>query len=227
MRALVPLLLSTAACGQLFGLDAPSRLPSDGALPDDQPTLDAPTDAASDMRLTDAMWSTVVFRDADVRDTNLDSGTPTTPQDTNTLLRWRLNDRFALVAVDSIFSTIPPGAQIISAMLQLDLNSTNCTSSLQEVAVTWTTGVTYNTFGSAAGVDASDLGPVIVASIPTNTPTLIMDVTASVAAWSVAPSMNRGWMFNPTGGGGDCTAHSVDDTQTAKRPFLTVTYAAD
>ena len=173
------------------------------------------------------MWSTAVFRDAAVRDTNLDSASPTTPEDTNTPLRWRFTDRFALVSVDSIFSTIPPGAQIISAMLQLDLNSTSCTSSLQEVAVAWTTGVTYNTFGAAAGVDASDLGPVIVASVPTDTPTLIMDVTASLGAWSVAPSTNHGWIFKPTGGGGDCSAHSVDDSQAAKRPFLTVTYAAD
>ncbi|HSD87549.1 MAG TPA: DNRLRE domain-containing protein [Kofleriaceae bacterium] len=228
MRAAALLLLASSACSQIFGLDSPQ-----GVIPGDAPRMDGIADtAAIDASGDGAVAVTVSFQQgsnayASAQDTWLDGVNPNQTRDGDTQLRWNDTLRSALIQYNAIFGStagrIPQQATIQSASLSIFMSQANCTGSVREVAIGWVDTVTYNTFGALAGVDMSDLGPVVNPT-PTVTNQSSIDVTSSLVKWRADPTTNNGWIFVGTGGGGDCVARSSEDGTVANRPMLTVTY---
>ena len=115
------------------------------------------------------------------------------------------------------------GSTILLARLQLTSQDAGCSARLVEVAVPWSDGTTFNTFGPAAGIQVTDLGAVVVATLPSVAAEIILDVTSSLQAWSNDPASNLGWMIEPLGGG-DCKIRSGDVGNLDERPRLEVIY---
>lgn len=227
MRRVV-LLLALTGCSQIFGLEAPHP-PGDASLFD---SSDAPLTDAHQIDTqpgTDA-YVTVTFQQGSAQytetsDCYLDGGTPNQSKPTDSLVRFRSPDRFGLLQFQSIFSTtaIPAGSTILSARLDIYMNNVNCTGHIADVAIAWADSVTYNTFGPAPGVNATDLG-TIGAATPTALSLQSINVTDSLNRWSVDPTTNHGWIFVGDGGAGDCNFRSSEDGTTANRPKLVVTF---
>ena len=95
---------------------------------------------------------------------------------------------------------------------------------MNEVLVDWGEGVTYDGFGSEAGMQAGDYGNFVGTAYGDPTGVYTIDVTASLSAWALNPSANRGWIFRPTGTDG-VDAHSSDAATIGNRPVLTVLYS--
>jgi len=215
MRAFV--LLATAGCSEIFGLDAP-------VLHDAPVAIDGRPDVP-------ASEITLVFQGGagssymDVHDTFIDAANPASTHDNEPRLRWR-DTRATLIWFDRIFTStgIPTNVQIQSASLRVRVDVANEAGDVIESAVAWSDGVTYNTFGPAPGVDDTDLGDV-VARVPNTQGMHDVDVTASLARWAVEPATNHGWVIraNPLNGS-ETTITSTDDGTIAERPRLTVTY---
>ena len=71
-------------------------------------------------------------------------------------------------------------------------------------------------------MQANEIG-ALVGSASASIGGISLDVTASVAAWAVDPSANRGWIFQPTNANG-ADARSSEYTTVAQRPILTILY---
>jgi hypothetical protein len=228
VRAAALLLLASSACSQIFGLDSPQVvIPTDAARMDgvvDTPPIDASADGSVGVTISFQQGTNAY---ASAQDTWIDGGAPNQIKDGDSQMRWNATQRSGLIQFNAIFGSmagrIPQQATIESARLSIYMNQANCTGDVREVAIAWLDTVTYNTFGATAGVDASDLGPVVNPT-PTVTNTTTIDVTSSLIKWGADPTTNNGWIFVGTGGGGDCIARSSEDGIIANRPMLTVTY---
>lgn len=223
------MVLASTGCRHLLGIDDPSTPPDASIDADlvDGPPVDVLVDGPPGT-------TTLRFRQnvdgyTRVVDTYIDGGSPNATRDANTDLRWRPEQRYALIRFDGLFgatsATIPQLAEIISATLTLNLsNDCNAAGRLSEVAVSWNADVTFNTFGPGAGVDLGDLGPV-VGNAPFVVGTGAIDVTASIARWANNET-NDGWIIvgDSGAGAGDCVARSSEDGVVANRPQLTVTF---
>jgi len=182
-------------------------------------------------------WSdTLVFRQGldgytGVQDTFLKQAVPSSTFGWSTVVEWDGEDgggqNFGLLRFDDIFGTnagqIPPGSVIASATITYDVINSGNTASVNEVVADWSQGNTYNTFGGDPGVQADEYA-AFVGTASGSSGTRSFDVTTSLAAWSNAPSSNKGWIFRPTGGTDGVEFRSSDNTETTSRPTLTVVY---
>jgi len=220
----IALVLALSGCSLYFGDD-------DGGgddykpLPDAGRLLDAPVivDAGGFGTL---MFQQGVNNYSDAHDTYLDKTSANTAHSTEARLLWRQNDmQVALIRFDGLFapSRIPLGAKITSATLMFNVDAST-TATMRDVIIPWTDITTYNSFGPAPGVDASDLG-ASVASLAINNGMATVTVTDSVARWSTAPNLNYGWIIlaTPTGAIAG-SAISSDDPNLAARPRLVVSF---
>ncbi|MBC7251938.1 MAG: DNRLRE domain-containing protein, partial [Anaerolineae bacterium] len=137
------------------------------------------------------------------------------------------NSNFGLIRFDNIFGSssnqIPPGATIESATLAYVVNNSGDPGELNEVAVDWGEDVTYNSFGTDSGVQASDYG-TLIGTANGDSGTQTIDVTASLVAWASDPAANRGWIFRPTDSNG-VEFRSSEYEISSQRPRLEVTYS--
>ena len=119
---------------------------------------------------------------------------------------WQLVEgpNFGLIRFEDIFGSgpgqIPAGATIISAKLHYTVNNEGEDGNVNEVVVDWSEAVTWNGFGSAAGVQTEDYGAAVATASASPTGKYFIDVTSSLASWSGNPSANKGWIFRPTDG---------------------------
>jgi hypothetical protein len=185
--------------------------------------------------------TTVTFRNglnsyAGTVDTHILQGEPAASHGALTDVGWdteEVNDdaatqKIALIRFENIFGSganqIPSGVTIQSATLRYVVFDTGDQANVNEVAVDWTTDLTWNTFGTAAGVQAGDdYGAARGTATAATTGEKTVDVTASLAAWVITPANNRGWIFRPTTNAG-VDFRSSEYATAADRPSLTVQY---
>ena len=143
------------------------------------------------------------------------------PQDSDPFLK-----KFALIRFDDIFGAnpgqIPVGATIQSATLTYYVYNTGDSADVNEVAIDWSTGETYNGFGGDPGVQADEYG-VALGTAGGSSGAQTINVTASLAAWASAPSANHGWIFRPIDSDG-VDFRSSEYGTSSERPLLTVAY---
>ena len=128
---------------------------------------------------------------------------------------------------------IPQGATITSAILHYVADDNGNDANVHAVTIPWTDTVDYAGFGVTPGAQADeDYDSSLVGQASGSAPGEVrtehtLDVTASVSAWSAAPSTNQGWIFVPTGasGVGVRTAEYAPDPD--DRPLLVVSYLAN
>ena len=221
-------LLATTACGRIFGLEEPTRR-DDGV--DDGGVVDSSVDDGGGDIGSDAMWTIQAFRRGvdgymGSIDTYLNAVSGTANHSGSIDLRTRNTEYYALLMFDGVISTaaIPMGADIQLARLQLTSQDAGCSARLVEVAVAWDDTTTFNTFGPAVGVQAGDLGAVVVAALPTVAADIVLDVTSSLQNWANDPAANHGWMIEPLATGSDCKIRSGDVGNLNERPRLEVIY---
>lgn len=168
---------------------------------------------------------------AGTSDTFLRQAAPTTSYATATSLNVDNaedsagNDAQALLQFKSIFGSganqIPPGAQITSARLELNVTNPGNALSFHRMISGWHEGRTWSSQGN--GVTANDgeakaTADVVTGAVPTGI--LSVDVATSIRAWQSSPSTAQGWAILPTGSDG-VDFHSEQDTV---KPKLIVTY---
>ncbi|WP_344707094.1 Ig-like domain-containing protein [Sphingomonas swuensis] len=138
-----------------------------------------------------------------------------------------------LLRFDSLFGTgpgqIPIGATIVSATLRLEVTEGSASGgTLNPMLVGWSGTSTWSSLGSGVqvnGVEASTANVVTVGAVGLGS--RAFDVTASLAAWSMAGSTagaanaaNLGWLIKAAGlDGWDFTS-----SEGAIKPVLSVTY---
>ena len=136
--------------------------------------------------------------------------------------------KFALIRFDNIFGSgpgqIPPGAAINSATLTYVIYDPGNPADAYEILVDWPESGAYNTFGGEPGIQADEYGPLGLSATGSSIGPHSIDVTVSLAKWSVDPLLNRGWIFLPTGSDGVDTRSSEYSVIT-ERPKLTVVYS--
>lgn len=138
------------------------------------------------------------------------------------------DEEHALLQFTGVFGTnpaqVPPGSTIVAASLRIVIvEPTASVGIMREVAIAWDEATMWSAFGSTAGVQPEDVG-VTRGPAPTTGASMI-DVTASVAAWSADPAANHGWLFSP-GGDDGCDVASSEATAEVQRPTLEITYVA-
>lgn len=109
-----------------------------------------------------------------------------------------------LIRFEDIFGSspgqIPVGATIVSAQFHYTVNNEGSDGNVNEVIVDWAETVTWNGFGSTAGVQAEDYGAAVATASASPIGNYSIDVTSSLATWSGDPSANKGWIVRPTDG---------------------------
>jgi hypothetical protein len=182
---------------------------------------------------------TVSFRNgvsgyAGTMDTFIMESQPESANGNESWVEWDADDpygegksNFGLLRFDSIFGSgagqIPAGAAIESASLTYVVSNSGDSCQVNEVAVDWNESVTYNGFGSTAGVQTGDYGSSVGTADGSSTGAYTLDVTSSLVAWNSNPSANFGWIFRPTDADGVEFCSSEYGT-VSDRPLLTVTY---
>ncbi len=113
------------------------------------------------------------------------------------------------------------GAQINSAQLELTVTDPGNALKFHRMLRDWVETETWNTLGT--GIQANDVEAVSAADATTAEVAvgkLVIDVTASLMAWSNDPSANFGWAILPTAPNGVM----LDSSEGATPPKLTVTF---
>lgn len=193
-------------------------------------------DAAS---CTSGQHETVVFRAgldgyAGMVDTFIDRNNPTSEFHVEPSFRWHddspmISLQHSLLRFDGVFGpgAVPPGAAIDAATLTLTLLN-DCAApagTVAETVVEWASTVTWDTFGATAGVQSEDLRTPIAMAPQTHGPEPV-DVTASLRAWTLDPTLNNGWIISPAPmNGSGCNAASSDAADPATFPQLTVEFS--
>jgi hypothetical protein len=182
--------------------------------------------------------ATVSFQDgvngyAGTSDTWIGGASPANDNAASTLVEWDGDDgggqNYGLLRFNNIFGSgpgqIPAGASISSATLTYQVTNPGGSATVNQVVVDWAPPdpVTWNNFGGEAGVQTDEYGAQ-VGTAAGGTGTQNLNVTASLAAWSVNPSLNKGWVFRPTGGTDGVEFVSSNSGTVASRPKLTVSY---
>jgi hypothetical protein len=178
------------------------------------------------------------------RDTFLSEGSPDAINGALQTLEWDADEPFnsgmitaSFLLFREIFGSaadqVPNNATINSATLTVTiLNGSNgVAGEVREILGSWgESSTTWNNFGVAAGIQASEVGPIIAAApLDTCNPcmnvTENVDVQASVQAWSLGQSTMRGWAFMPLDSDGIDIASS-EAVSIDARPLLTVDFSA-
>jgi hypothetical protein len=188
-----------------------------------------------------AMVSTRSFQEgvagySDTDDTFITEALPNSSFESDPSLLWDLNppavEADALIIFDQVFGSgtdqVPLGSTILSASLTVHLSiaGSGNPGDLREVLIPWDDSDTFNTFGGDPGWDDTEVSNPIgeAPSSPDACPCAasVMDVTASVAAWS-AGATNYGWMFTPV----DTSVVQIASSENgspSSRPMLTITF---
>jgi len=179
----------------------------------------------------------VVFQEgvngyAATADTFLKQAAPAGDNGAATVVEWDGDEaggqNIGLLRFDSMFGAesgqVPDGAIITSATLTYTVGNSGNAATVNEVLIDWAEGVTYNTFGGDAGVQADEYNSAAVGSASGTSGTNNLDVTSSILAWSLNPTANKGWVFRPTGGTDGVEFASSESATVAQRPKLTVEY---
>ena len=124
---------------------------------------------------------------------------------------------------------VPVGANIVLATLSFRTqNGSVDTVSVHRVLIQWDEDSTWNTLTD--GISANDVEALATPDrlFQNNTAdsTVNVDVTPTVQAWANGAA-NWGWVFLPTGNDGYQLSTSEFATPQARRPTLTITYAAE
>jgi hypothetical protein len=225
----VVLLVLLAGCRQLLGFES-AEVPPAGQ----DAASDTAVDMTSDMEIDATLMPlTKTFQQGaggytGALDTYVEDGS-TQNNATDQGLRYKQNQRWAMIQFGQLFVSqggpIPDGAPITEATLTVRVSQFNNAGTLHEVLVPWIDTVTAATLGPTPGVITDeDFDIDAVAPGPDAQGVKMMNVRASLQAWSAAPANNHGWMFvQLSGGAGDSTINSCEAAQ-SDRPLLSVTY---
>jgi Calcineurin-like phosphoesterase len=149
-------------------------------------------------------------------------------------LEWDTDDpfgtdelKFVLIRFNDIFGSspgqIPSGATIESAILSYTVFNAGDPADVNEVVVDWVENVTYDGFGGETGVQSDEYAASVGQGTGSSEGVKTIDVTSSLASWTVDPSMNHGWIFRPTGIDG-VDFRSKEFVTIGDRPKLVVSY---
>lgn len=240
----------TAGCNLLINTDNFLDEPLDASATTDAPgpVADASADAAGpaadagaiDASAIDAappVRVTVTFQDGvdgyqGTHDATIEEDEPATHEESHS--RWFLDGNlapdYALLRFDSIFGTdsalISPGATIVSATLTVYMNnqSADPAGEIFQLNQTWDeSNVTAGNLLDGSPIEEGAEYDTYVADAPVSGVTFHdIDVTSSLAAWSLQPSQNFGWIFVPRST--DTAVIVNSEAQIARRPMLTVTF---
>jgi len=166
-------------------------------------------------------------------DTYIMQDEPTTPHGGEAAFGWDNDDprntghdNFGLLRFDNIFGAgtnqIPLGSTIETATLTYVVSDTGDAADVNEVAIDWAETVTYDTFGTTAGVQTGDYGPSVGSAAAATTGAKTLNVQTSLQRWA-GGTTNYGWIFRPTGSGG-VDVRSSEYTTATQRPKLEVRY---
>ena len=175
---------------------------------------------------------------ASTQDAHIQENAPTTNFGSALTVKWDTDEpassgkfSYGLFRFDNIFGSgagqIPIGSTINSATLTLYItNLGGAQANMNEVAIDWAeSAVTWDTFGSVAGVQVADYA-ALVGSVPVGTTVntfVDITVTSSLQSWVNNPAANRGWIILPASTDGEECASS-DATTQAQHPKLTILY---
>jgi hypothetical protein len=176
-----------------------------------------------------AAAGTLVLRDklagyTGTTDTYIDQLAPTTEHHLTTTMPWG-TQQYGLLHFDTLFgpTTIPAGSTIHSATLRL-VFATACAgpSVITEIGIGWASTVTWDTFGAMPGVQDTDTRGMVLAlpTFPIGPATI--DVTPSVAGWSLDPTRNEGWLLESMQEG--CSILTTESADVLQYPQLTVDF---
>lgn len=131
-----------------------------------------------------------------------------------------------LIRDDSIFPTVPLGATIDSATLELDkFNGTVGDVDVHQVLTAWAEStVTWNSFngGGVAGTDFVSTPAATYSPGTSSSGTNVIDVTSIVQAWSNGAANEGFYLVN---GSNDGVTYRSDDATVGAVPALTINYS--
>lgn len=132
---------------------------------------------------------------------------------------------YGLLRFGGIFESeggqVPDGAEIVAAEVRYTVGNTGVAADLYESMSDWDEATTVNTYGDVPGIDPEDLG-VLVGVAPGGSGEQFVDVTSSVEAWALDPTLNRGWIFVPSGADG--VEFTSSEGTAAESPSLWIAY---
>ena len=131
----------------------------------------------------------------------------------------------ALVGFEEIFGSgpgqVPVEAQIVSALLELQVTNPGYSFHLHRMLQTWSDEDSWNTWVSGIQPDNVEAAATADASTgAVGTGTLSIDVTTSLETWLADPLANHGWVMLPTGADGV----DFDSSEGTIPPKLIVTF---
>ena len=164
-------------------------------------------------------------------DTFLSTGNPDNPHGTGDFFEWDLSGNggtpsYGLLRFENIFGSganqIPNDAAILSASIVYFVTNAGNTADVDEASSDWDESTTFNNFPG----DPLNQGDNVTTAPGTTTGSYSIDVTSSISKWLSNPSLNKGWIFIPTGTNGTDASSSENGT-VPNRPKLTVSYNLD
>ncbi len=166
-----------------------------------------------------------------IEDTRLRASTPTTNYGNDTADHEidTSSAKHTVIKFKDILDMIPAGAFIESATLSIDISNDGDDMSLNRLGLSaiWDESTaTWSNFGATAndGITALDLegSPTAVSG---SSGVQEIDVTEDITAW-VSGAPNNGWAFLP-GGTDNVRFGTSENSDTARRPKLTLTYSIE
>jgi hypothetical protein len=157
-------------------------------------------------------------------DTFLSTGNPDNPHGTGDFFEWDLSTlSYGLLRFENIFGSganqIPNNAAILSASIVYFVTNVGNTADIDEATSDWDESTTFNNFPG----DPLNQGDNVTTAPATPTGSYNIDVTSSISKWLSNPSLNKGWIFIPTGSNGTDASSSENGT-VPNRPKLIVSY---
>jgi hypothetical protein len=160
-------------------------------------------------------------------DTFLEGGAPNSSRGDAEFFEWDQNSggsqNYALLRFENIFGSgsnqVPDDAIILSAQLQYNVYDTGNSAEVNEATSVWDENVTFNNFPGSP----ESQGNFVASATGSSNGNYSIDVTSSITNWISSPSLNKGWIFDPTGTNG-VEVRSSEYGTVQNRPKLTVTY---
>ena len=171
----------------------------------------------------------------DTHDTFLYTIEPDTPKGSQEDIDWDQStgggETTSLIQFANIFGLlagqVPSGSNILQATLHYEIFDEGDSAAVHEVAVAWNEAtVTLNSFGPAAGIQATDYRASQIATADGVLGSRSIDVTASLQAWAADASLNHGWILLATATSGTHARSSEYTVDVAQRPELVVQFQA-
>ena len=157
----------------------------------------------------------------------MEGGTPGTSRGNEDFFEWDQSSggspNYALLRFENIFGSgsnqIPDDAIIISAQIQYTVYDVGNSAEVNEAISDWDESVTFNSFPGSP----ESQGNYVASAMGSSNGNYTIDVTSSLTSWISSPSLNKGWILDPTGTNG-VGVRSSEYSTAGNRPKLTVSF---